>query len=149
MIITTRICRTAEETFRAGRDLAQEVREGDVVLMVGDLGSGKTTFVQGLVYGYGLFDPVTSPTFNIVHVYGPPDRRVIHADLYRLSGMHELETVGLLDDVDDRAVMVIEWPERLGGATPRDHYRVLLQVLDCDERYLTIERNGGGREHNG
>lgn len=107
-----RLCPSEEETRTFGRELAARLRPGDLVLLIGDLGSGKTVFVRGLAEGLGL-DPseVSSPTFALLHEYGPAGAVPVlrHADLYRLSGGPvEASALGL--DRRDGAILAVEWP---------------------------------------
>lgn len=123
---------TAEaETRRAGFDLAALVSPGDVVLLFGDLGSGKTVFVRGLAEGLGA-DPreVASPTFALVHEYGPPGRDplLFHADFYRLASAGPgaaLEDLGLDDARTGRAVLAVEWPRPPLTESPAWRVRIL------------------------
>jgi tRNA threonylcarbamoyladenosine biosynthesis protein TsaE len=128
-----------EETERAGSELAAELVPGDVVLVSGELGAGKTTFVRGAARALGVTDPVTSPTFTIGQRYRGRVP-VSHLDLYRLSDMGA-EDPALLDDYlgPDR-IAFVEWPE---VALPElDHVtvRVRLEHLGGDRRVIAIER---------
>lgn len=107
--ITTR---SEEETAAAGRGMASRVRAGDVVLLYGELGAGKTAFVRGLAEGLGV-DPqdVSSPTFTIVQQYGGGRIPLLHVDLYRLEP-NEVDDLGL-DELGEDAVVAIEWADRL------------------------------------
>jgi tRNA threonylcarbamoyladenosine biosynthesis protein TsaE len=103
---------SSEETRRLAAALAQELVAGDLLLLVGDLGTGKTTFTQGLARGLGVTDPVTSPTFTLVRAYrcGPgPVRTFLHADLYRLDRMRDVVDLGIGEMVEDDSVAVVEW----------------------------------------
>src|SRR5438309_4579421 len=109
-----------EETEALGASIAAELRDGDLVLVRGELGAGKTTLVRGAATALGVTDPVTSPSFSIGHRYRAPDVTVSHLDLYRLAGL-EHEDPGLLDDyVGDGRIAFVEWPlegeRELGGA---------------------------------
>jgi tRNA threonylcarbamoyladenosine biosynthesis protein TsaE len=100
-----------EETERAGAALAATLAPGDVVLVSGELGSGKTTFVRGAARALGVTQPVTSPTFVVGHLYEPG---VAHLDLYRLAGLDD-EDPGLLDPYfGPELITFVEWPERRG-----------------------------------
>jgi tRNA threonylcarbamoyladenosine biosynthesis protein TsaE len=101
-----------EETERAGAALAAVLAPGDVVLVSGELGAGKTTFVRGAAHALGVTEPVTSPTFVVGHLYEAPRARVAHLDLYRLGGLDD-EDPGLLDPYfGPDVVTFVEWPER-------------------------------------
>ena len=129
----------AEETRRIGEILGGELRSGDVVLLHGDLGAGKTTLTQGIAHGLGVADSVQSPTFTLVgeHTGRGADGGEIalhHLDLYRLNDVAELESFGYdqyLDPVD--AVSVIEWPERAGDWRP-DRYLLVEMIADGGDR---------------
>ena len=103
-----------EETERAGAALAATLAPGDVVLVSGELGAGKTTFVRGAARALGVSEPVTSPTFVVGHLYEGARGRVAHLDLYRLAGLDD-EDPGLLDPYfAPDLVTFVEWPERDG-----------------------------------
>jgi tRNA threonylcarbamoyl adenosine modification protein YjeE len=126
-----------EDTVRAGRDFAAEIGAGDVVLLVGGLGAGKTAFVRGLVHGLGG-DPgqVSSPTFTIIQEY-EARVRVHHVDLYRLAPV-EADDLGL-DELMSGAVLAIEWPERWTDPPP-EAIHVSIEQGRADERTITIDR---------
>jgi tRNA threonylcarbamoyladenosine biosynthesis protein TsaE len=89
-----------------------------VVTLAGDLGAGKTTLAQAISRGYGVREPVTSPTFALVHEYAAPRSPVFHLDLYRLSGPQQLPNIGWDDAISARAIILVEWPERAGSELP-------------------------------
>lgn len=103
---------SAAETAQIAKIIAEFCRPGDVVLLDGDLGTGKTHFVKALVEGLGSTDLVTSPTFSIANFYTAPAGSVLHIDAYRLSGITEFRELGLADYFPD-AVVLIEWAERI------------------------------------
>ncbi|MBS1706610.1 MAG: tRNA (adenosine(37)-N6)-threonylcarbamoyltransferase complex ATPase subunit type 1 TsaE [Armatimonadetes bacterium] len=109
------IVATAEEMVEFGRRFAKSLSAGDVVMLWGDLGAGKTTIVRGILAGLGLCDPVRSPTFNIIQVFDttPP---VVHADLYRVRGWEGLG----LEDYLETHLCLIEWPDRAKGLVALD-----------------------------
>src|SRR2546423_15299135 len=128
-----------EQTERAAAELAARLRPGDVVLVSGELGSGKTTFVRGACRALGVEGPVTSPTFEIGHIYAG-SVEIAHLDLYRLPSLGR-EDPGLLDDsVTPDRIVFVEWPaedvELLAPVTARVH----IEHLGGDRRALTIER---------
>jgi tRNA threonylcarbamoyladenosine biosynthesis protein TsaE len=103
-----------------GESLGARLVPGAVVTFAGDLGAGKTTLVQAVCRGYGVEEPVTSPTFALVHTYRAARSPVLHLDLFRLDGPHELAGIGWDDALSAGALVLIEWPERAGSELPRD-----------------------------
>src|SRR5712692_2122371 len=140
------VTHSAEETMAFGRELARELEPPCVVLLEGELGSGKTTLVKGMVAGLGAGreDDVNSPTFTLVHEYGPGPgqtarpRKVYHVDLYRIDEARELSTLGLEEMTAENAVVSIEWGEKL--CSPGRHVRVRFEALGADERRIRVER---------
>jgi tRNA threonylcarbamoyladenosine biosynthesis protein TsaE len=129
-------------TERAGAELAAQLRPGDVVLVSGDLGSGKTTFVRGALRAFGVTEEVTSPTFVVGILYDGADGPLAHLDLYRLAGL-EGEDPGLLDPYfGPDTVTFVEWPERaesdalLGGRGIARH--VTLEHAGGDRRRIEV-----------
>ena len=109
-------CASAEDTARLARCIVGVVRPGDCVVLSGDLGAGKTTFVKSAVAALGIDEAVTSPTFTLVHRYGDERRSVVHADLYRLERTGELEDLGLDEAREDGAILFVEWGDLVGDA---------------------------------
>jgi tRNA threonylcarbamoyladenosine biosynthesis protein TsaE len=109
-----------------------------VVTITGDLGAGKTTLVRAICHGYGVTEDVTSPTFALVHRYDAPKSPVFHLDLYRLESPDDLTNIGWDEIVAERALVLIEWPERAGDRIPRLHVPISLQHLteEPDRRLL-------------
>ena len=135
------ITRSAEETTRWGREFAKRLRAPILVLLTGDLGSGKTTLTKGIVAGLGAAseDEVTSPTFTLVHVYGAAAAaKVYHADLYRVENFHDFETLGLEDIFTSPAVAILEWSERFPLQSPWPQVRLKLEHLGGDARRITV-----------
>ena len=130
-----------EATELAGADLAARLRPGDVVLVSGELGAGKTTFVRGALRALGVAGPVTSPTFVVGHAYDGAAGPVSHLDLYRLAGMAD-EDPGLLEPFfAPEAISFVEWPEHAPGAWPEERvrHRVRLAHVGGDERSIEVE----------
>lgn len=109
------LTRTAEETTDFGHRLGKVIAPGTSISLTGDLGAGKTTFVQGLAKGIGVPDTyyITSPTFTIANEYPGKDFRLVHLDLYRLGDIEELSFIGFEDFLDKISVIVVEWPNLL------------------------------------
>jgi tRNA threonylcarbamoyladenosine biosynthesis protein TsaE len=129
-------------TERAGADLAERLRPGDVVLVSGELGAGKTTFVRGALRALGVQGPVTSPTFVVGHAYDGARGPVAHLDLYRLAGIGD-EDPGLLDPFfAPDAIVFVEWAEHGPGAWPDERVagRVRLAHGGGDRRRIEVER---------
>src|SRR3954468_18828429 len=103
-----------------------------VVTITGDLGAGKTTLSQAICRGYGVTEEVTSPTFALVHRYQSARTPVYHLDLYRLKSEDELTNLGWDEIMAEKALVLIEWPERAGSRIPRDHVPMSLQHLPDD-----------------
>ena len=122
---------SSAETERLGAELAARLRPGDLVLVSGELGSGKTTFVRGACRALGVEGPVTSPTFTIGHVY-PGPLEVAHLDLYRLS---EIDPSIFEDYLTPERIAFVEWPAALEGAT----HRVTLEHAGGDNRTVEVE----------
>lgn len=126
-----------EATERAGADLAASLQPGDVVLVSGELGAGKTTFVRGALRRLGVTGPITSPTFVVGQLYGD----YAHLDLYRLAGM-DGEDPGLLDPFfAPETIAFVEWPEHAEDAFPAERvaHRVRLAHAGGDQRRIEVE----------
>jgi len=126
--------RSPEETVEAGREIAKGLRAPRLVLLIGDLGAGKTTLTKGILDGLGVAAPedVVSPTFSLIHEY-EGDPKVIHIDLYRLDRVPELETLGLEDLWEQEVIVLIEWGEKFSAQWPVNHAEIRLRYLDGDE----------------
>jgi tRNA threonylcarbamoyladenosine biosynthesis protein TsaE len=136
------ISRSAEQTRRAGMRLGALLRPGDVIGLVGDLGSGKTTLVQGISAGWGSLDPVSSPTFVLVNVYRRLDgQRLYHLDSYRLSGPAEAVDLDL-DSLIENGPLVIEWADRIEKVLPSEHLRISMNWVDQNQRDMMISARG-------
>ena|SRR5690606_2433631 len=121
-----------------GRRFGAASRPPLVVTIAGELGAGKTTLVQAICAGYGVTEPVTSPTFALVHEYSSPRSSVLHLDLYRLERQAELESLGWDELMGTHALILIEWPERAHGMLPPDRVQLALEHApdDPDHRVL-------------
>jgi tRNA threonylcarbamoyladenosine biosynthesis protein TsaE len=133
------ITRSAEETTRWGREFAKRLKVPVLMLLSGELGSGKTTLTKGIVAGLGAAgeDEVTSPTFTLVHVYGDAEK-VYHGDLYRIESFHDFETLGLEDVFSKPAVVILEWSERFPLQSPWPQVRLRLEHAGGDRRRIVV-----------
>ncbi|HLK51620.1 MAG TPA: tRNA (adenosine(37)-N6)-threonylcarbamoyltransferase complex ATPase subunit type 1 TsaE [Bryobacteraceae bacterium] len=128
-----------EETVALGERLARDFPRRQVVLLIGQLGAGKTTLAKGIVKGLGAAEPddVCSPTFTLIHEYGR-DGRLYHVDLYRLEELPELATLGLEDLFEREAVVLIEWGERFPQILPAERTEIRIAVLEADQRQIEV-----------
>lgn len=126
-----------DETAAAGERLGRTLGPGAVVALTGELGAGKTCFVQGLVRGLGVAARVTSPTFVLVNEYRGRVS-VHHVDLYRLDSLDAIEDLGVPDLLGADAVTLVEWAEKLGPLLPSDAIRVHIEGVGDESRRITI-----------
>jgi tRNA threonylcarbamoyladenosine biosynthesis protein TsaE len=133
------ITHSAEETMRWGREFAARLKAPLLLLLSGELGSGKTTLTKGIVAGLGVAseDEVTSPTFTLVHVYGNIDK-VYHGDMYRIESFHDFETLGLEDVFAKPAVVILEWSEKFPLESPWPQLRLKLEHAGGDKRRIVL-----------
>ncbi len=125
-----------EETVELGRTIARSLPEKACVLLIGNLGAGKTTLAKGIIDGLGFAKPdeVVSPTFTLIHEYG--GGRAFHIDLYRLDKAEQVATLGLDDIFDRDAVVLIEWGERFPELMPVPRMEISLSAVNSDERQI-------------
>ncbi|MGA2880143.1 MAG: tRNA (adenosine(37)-N6)-threonylcarbamoyltransferase complex ATPase subunit type 1 TsaE [Bryobacteraceae bacterium] len=126
-----------EETIALGEKLATELQAPAVVLLIGQLGAGKTTLAKGIVKGLGAATPddVSSPTFTLIHEYSPS---VYHIDLYRLDTPEQVATLGLDEIFDRRAVVLIEWGERFPQLMPEQRIEIRLRANGENSREIDV-----------
>lgn len=133
------ITNSAEETIAWGRRLGEKLQAPFLILLSGELGSGKTTLTKGIVAGLRAAqeDDVTSPTFTLIHEYGV-GRKVYHVDLYRLENFHDFETLGLEDMFAELAIVVLEWSDKFPLKTDWPQLHVQLEHLGGDARRIRL-----------
>jgi tRNA threonylcarbamoyladenosine biosynthesis protein TsaE len=137
--------RSPEQTRRVGMRLGGALAPGDVICLQGDLGAGKTTFVQGVARGWGSLDAASSPTFILVNLYRRADgARLFHMDAYRLDSAFEAEELDL-GSMLDQGPLLIEWPERIKGLVPAE--RLWLQMEDLAEEQRQMRFMAQGRRY--
>ncbi len=131
---------SAEETTQSGRELAQELKPGSIVLLRGDLGAGKTTLVKGIAEAFLAARPedVTSPTFTLIHEYRGPEVALFHIDLYRIDTQRELDTLALDDLMDAKSILLIEWGEKFERFTRERDTEIAIEHLGGDRRKITV-----------
>ncbi len=142
MSICKLISKSREETIRFGTSMAKYLKPGDIVCLFGDLGAGKTTFVQGLAKGFKINpDKVCSPTFVLMNIYkGNPD--VYHFDLYRTQSSEDLFGIGYDEFFYGQGISVVEWSEKLAELTPKEYIKVMLKHKDENSRVITLTVKG-------
>lgn len=133
------LSRSAEETISRGRELAANLRPPLLILLTGELGAGKTTLAKGIISGLGVAseEDITSPTFTLIHTF-TGRVKVFHVDLYRVSDVHDFDTLGLEDLFAEPAIVLIEWPERMRLRTGWPVLRIGLDHVAEDVRKITI-----------
>ncbi len=131
------------ETQKLGFDFAKTLHGGDVVCLHGDLGSGKTTFAQGLAQGLGITQKIISPTFIIVRSYEVMDEKIKnfhHIDLYRIENEKDVEGLGLVELMQDKEnIVVMEWPEKIETILPQERKDIIFKYIADDEREIIFE----------
>ena len=134
---------SADDTRRLGRAVAEALRPGDVVALAGDLGAGKTAFVQGAAAGLGVTDPVVSPTFTLVREYDGTVH-VIHVDVYRLDRISDVVDLGFDEFLDGSAVVFVEWGDVIERLLPESWLAVHLTLDRDDDARRTVLLTGTG-----
>jgi len=129
-----------EETIELGRRISADLPKRAVVLLIGNLGAGKTTLAKGIIHGLGAaeIEEVTSPTFTLIHEYG--SGRAYHIDLYRLDTIQQVATLGLEEILDQEAVVLVEWGERFPDLFPAGRIEVRLLAVTESKREITINQ---------
>lgn len=146
------ISTSSEETQKLGEEFVKRLRPGDIVCLYGDLGSGKTTFVQGMARGLGIMSRIISPTFILIrrHIMHNKDKKnstinkniqsLYHIDLYRLEDEKSIQDIGLEELFDDKnSIVVIEWAEKLGSLLPKKRWDVRFAHRDENSRKIRID----------
>ncbi len=140
-MVTETFC--AEETFALGRSIGEKAKPGDIYLLSGDLGVGKTVFTQGVAAGLGITEPVNSPTFTILQEYTEGRLPFYHFDVYRIEDVEEMEEIGYDDYFFGGGVCMVEWAELIREILPDNCISVTIEKdlkKGFDYRRITIER---------
>ncbi|MFN2486255.1 MAG: tRNA (adenosine(37)-N6)-threonylcarbamoyltransferase complex ATPase subunit type 1 TsaE, partial [Acidimicrobiia bacterium] len=135
----TVVCQEPADTARLGGRLASRLKPGDVLVLSGELGCGKTLFTGGVAMGLGVDEPITSPSFVLVRRYQSGFIPLVHADVYRLGSKHEFED---LDLWGEPGVLVVEWGDVVEDFLPADHLRIDFEVADDDSRVVKFIPHG-------
>lgn len=135
------ISKCEQDTIEFASKLAKTLQKKDIVILCGELGSGKTKFVQGILKHFGLENEVSSPTFTIVNEYSNDDVNIYHFDVYRLENSDEFYAIGG-EDYFEKGICIIEWGELIEDILPKKHIKITFKKLysDLEYRELTIEK---------
>ena len=138
----SRSTKSVEETKELAATLAPFLRRGDIILLEGDLGAGKTQFVQAIASCLGVTENIVSPTFNIMLSYQGDDLELSHFDLYRLDSSQELEDVGYWEALEDDGVSFVEWGNKFPNCMPADYMRIRIECTGESTRVITCRSCG-------
>ena len=131
-----------DNTIKIGQNLAKLLSKGDVVVLSGDLGAGKTKFVEGFLHNFGLQDEISSPTFNIINEYISLDNNIYHFDVYRLEDSDEFYAIGG-EEYFEKGICLIEWGELISDVLPKDYIHITINKDSKNEnlRIFVFEVN--------
>lgn len=137
------ISHNEEETKKIANSLAKLLQKGDIIILSGDLGAGKTKFTEGILSFFGLEDEISSPTFNIVNEYKTNDINLYHFDIYRLEDIDEFYEIGG-EEYFEKGICIIEWGELLNPILPKDYILIKIEPVqnNINSRLFTIQSHG-------
>ena len=121
------------DTQKLGENFSKKIKSGDIILLYGDLGAGKTTFVKGILKGFQFANEVTSPTFSLINEYNA-DKKVIHIDCYREKEIERWISIGIEDYFNQSNIIIIEWPEILEAIIPDNAIKIKISHIDTNKR---------------
>jgi len=138
------ISHSVDQTRRLGARLGALLRAGDIICLSGDMGAGKTVFAAGIGKGWGAKNPLTSPTFNLIHQHSreKDSQRLFHLDCYRLESAADAEQIGLDDVLAGRGPVIFEWPEHIESILPKERLWIELRILEPTRRNFIFEAAG-------
>ena len=139
------ITNSAAETRELGKRLAEQLKAGDVILLEGDLGAGKSEFARGVAKGLGVTETVTSPSFTILNVYESGKLPLYHFDWYRLESSEELYELGMDEYLGGNGIALVEWPAQCPDAVPEECLRIRITATGENSRRIETEPSGGFR----
>ena len=137
------ICKNENETREFAKNLASILKKGDVIVLSGELGAGKTKFVEGILEHFNLQDEISSPTFTLVNEYKNDEINIYHFDLYRLSDIYEFENIGG-EEYFNKGICIFEWGELIEDILPNDYIKIKFERIGNEDNYrkLNIETFG-------
>ena len=143
--MNTVITNSAAETRELGKRLAEKLKAGDVILLEGDLGAGKSEFARGVAKGLGVTETVTSPSFTILNVYESGKLPLYHFDWYRLESSEELYELGMDEYLGGNGIALVEWPAQCPDAVPEEYLWIRITATGENSRQIETEPCGGFR----
>lgn len=134
------ISSSEEETTKFADDFAKELKKGEIILLNGDLGSGKSVFARGVIRSFGVKKQIPSPTFTIVNEYDTDFCKLYHFDMYRLEEVEEAIAIGVDEIFEDKeSIKLVEWPEKVWQIIPNKVIKVNIEKIDDTKRKITVE----------
>ena len=139
--MNTYISKSEKDTINFAKDFAKNLKVGDIIVLSGELGSGKTKFVQGILENFGMANEISSPTFTIVNEYNSPTINIYHFDVYRLEDSDEFYAIGG-DEYFSKGICIIEWGEMIENILPKPYTKITFSKNNDDVNYreLKIEK---------
>ena len=136
------VTQIAEETHAFGAKLAAQLLPGDVVLLLGQMGAGKSVLARGIAIGLGITETITSPTYTILQVYDSGRLPFYHFDWYRIRSAEEIYELSMEEYLGGNGIAVIEWPERAEKAIPTEHLRIAITPIGINTRKIMLKPMG-------
>lgn len=139
---------SAEKTLALGKKIGELANSGDIICLIGDLGTGKTHITKGIAEGLGIYENITSPTFTIVNEYSGR-LKLNHFDVYRVNDPDEIEAIGFDEYIFSDSISIIEWANYIEELIPKEHIRIIINKLPTQgENYRKISIEGYGDRYN-
>ncbi len=132
------ITNSEDETIKLAKKIAKQINENTIIILIGELGSGKTKFTEGILTYYGLEEEISSPTFTLVNEYNTSNFNIFHFDLYRLADIDEFYSIGG-EEYFEKGACIIEWGEMIESALPKDYIKIVFSKDNQDENKRIIE----------
>lgn len=133
----TYLSKSANDTLNFAKNFAKTLKKGDIIVLVGDLGSGKTKFTEGILSFFGIENEISSPTFTIVNEYNTPSVDIYHFDVYRLNNSYDFYNIGG-DEYFNKGICIIEWGEIIEDALPEKYTKITFERDLENENYRTL-----------
>jgi len=134
--------KSLNQTIKIAKDFAKKLKGGDVLVLNGEMGAGKTAFTKGAAMALDIKDLITSPTFTLINAY-KGKYNLYHFDMYRIKNIDEALETGILDCFNKDSICIIEWPEKIKDILPKNYYRVDIEIISENQRGIVIYENFG------